>query len=583
MDEPALRHLVREVDAGRLSRRRFMGLMAGLGLPTSMAAAMVPSRRPALAATPGQLRIISWQGPTALNPFFSLGLKDLEACRIFYEPLLDRNADGELVPVLAAEVPSVETGDVSPDGLSARIRLKPNVVWHDGRPFTADDVIFNWEYASDRAAASSVPDFRNVQRMELLDARTLKVFFRQPTAAWDHPFRTLLIPRHVFGAYRGNRAREAPANLKPVGTGPYRCLAFQPGELLQAERNFKYHLTGQPVFSTLEVKGGGDAVSAARAVLQTGEFDYATNLQVEDDILKRLERQGKGTVRFAFGGTIEYMICNQTDPSVEVDGERSSVKTTHPVLTDVTVRRALSLLIDRAGIAEQIYGRAARPAGNFLNGPAMYDSRGVSWEFNPEKAAALLESHGWARGADGVRARGGRPLRLVLQTSANAPREKTAAIMKRAAERAGIALEIKSVPASVFFGSDPGNADTAAHFHADLQMYAAFRSTPDPTQLMESFVSWEVASKANRWQGANEARWRSDTYDRLFRRAEVELDPIKRAAIYIQMNDLLIQDAVVIPIVRRARVAASSRRLRRVELGPWGPELGNLGSWRYST
>ena len=113
-------------------------------------------------------------------------------------------------------------------------------------------------------------------------------------------------------------------------------------------------------------------------------------------------------------------------------------------------------------------------------------------------------------------------------------------------------------------------------------MYAAIRATPDPEAEMDRFVSWEIATKANKWHGANDARWRNEHYDRLFRRAEVELDPVKRAALFIQMNDVLIHEAVVIPIVRRARVAATSRTLRNVELGPWGPELGTLAGWRRS-
>jgi peptide/nickel transport system substrate-binding protein len=586
MDESTLRHLIAQVESGRLSRRRFMGTMAALGLPVSVAAAMLPFRRAVEAAgstvaPSGQLKLIWWQAPTVLNPYFASGLKDLDACRIFYEPLLERNPDGELVPVLATEVPTVENGGLAADGTWVRVRLKPRVVWHDGRLLTADDVVFNWEYAVDSATATvHSADYRGVERVEAVDARTVKVSFKKPTPGWYNPFRGLIIPRHRFAAYKGARAREAPENLKPVGTGPYRCLAFQPGDTIQAERNPLYHVAGQPSFLTLELKGGGDAVSAARSVLQTGEYDYASNLQVEDDVLTRLERRGKGAVRVAFGGTVEFIVFNLTDPSVEIAGERSHIRTNHPILANRAVRRALSLLVDRTTVAQQIYGRAARPTANYLNGPTRYDSKVTAWEFSPDKASALLNAQGWIPGADGIRLKNGRPLRLLCQTSANAPREKALAVFKGACVRAGVAIDIKTIPASVFFSSDPGNTDTAGHFHADLQMYAMFRETPEPESLMERFVSWEVASKANKWQGANEARWRNERYDQLFRRAEVELHPVRRAALFIEMNDLLVQEAAVIPIVRRARVAACAHTLRNVELGPWGPELANLVAWR---
>ena len=117
------------------------------------------------------------------------------------------------------------------------------------------------------------------------------------------------------------------------------------------------------------MKGGGDAVSAARAVLQTGEYDFAWNMQVEDEILKRLEEGGKGHVEIRIGGNIEHIQLNNTDPWTEVDGERSSLKTKHPFLTDPAVRQALSLLVDEASVQEYIYGRTGIATANFLNVP----------------------------------------------------------------------------------------------------------------------------------------------------------------------------------------------------------------------
>jgi peptide/nickel transport system substrate-binding protein len=92
-------------------------------------------------------------------------------------------------------------------------------------------------------------------------------------------------------------------------------------------------------------------------------------------------------------------------------------------------------------------------------------------------------------------------------------------------------VELKSVTASAYFSSDPANPDTVAHFHADVQMHAIFMGTPDPEGLMRQFISSEVASRANQWQRRNVTRFRSDEYDRLFHAAEVELDPVKRAAL----------------------------------------------------
>jgi peptide/nickel transport system substrate-binding protein len=335
----------------------------------------------------------------------------------------------------------------------------------------------------------------------------------------------------------------------------------------------------RPFFDAIEMKGGGDAVSAARAVLQTGEYDYAWNMQVEDDILRRLEQGGKGRVNLWPTGNPEHIQCNFSDPWKEVDGERASIKTSHPLLLDPAVRQALNLLVDRAAVQEQIYGRQGQTSANFLNAPSRFASRNTRWEFSVERAAQLLDQAGFTRGADGIRAKDGRRLRMVYQTSINAPRQKTQAIVKQAAARAGIELELKSVVASVFFSSDAANPDTYPHFYADLQMYNTTMGAPDPGYFMNQFTSWEVASKENKWQGRNVTRWRSEEYDRVYRAAEVELDPVKRAALFVKMNDLVIQNVVVIPVLWRNGVSASSAGLRGMDLTGWDSTLWRLAYW----
>ena len=326
------------------------------------------------------------------------------------------------------------------------------------------------------------------------------------------------------------------------------------------------------------MKGGGDAVSAARAVIQTAEFDYAWNMQVEDEILKRLEQGGKGRADIVAGGNIEHIQCNFTDPWKEVDGERSSVKTTHPVLADPAVRQALNLLVDRAAVQEQIYGRTGLATANFLNEPKKFASKATKWEFSIEKANQVLDAAGWKKGGDGIRAKDGKRLKFVYQTSINAPRQKTQAIVKQAAAKAGIDMELKSVTASVYFSSDVANPDTYSHFSTDIQMYTTTMTQPDPELFMNQFTSWEIASKDNKWQGRNITRWKSEEYDKLYKAAESELDPVKRAALFIKMNEMVIQQVVVIPVVFRPRVAAVSNRLH-VEQSGWDSDFWNLQNW----
>ena len=595
MDEHELRALIQEVKAGRLSRRAFVRTMFGLGLTAPMATQMLASAGIALAQpkgpafTPakrgggGPVKILLWQAPTLLNPHFAPGTKDQIASRVFYEPLCSYDPEGNLVPFLAAEIPSLQNGMVTKDGLSVTWRLKKNVAWQDGKPFTADDVIFNWEYVSDPATAATTSGvYKEIARIDKLDSHTVKIVFKNPTPFWSAPFcggTGMIIPKHVFEAFKGAKSREAPANLKPVGTGAYRFVDFKPADIVRAEINPGYHVANWPFFDTLEMKGGGDAASAARAVLQTGEYDYAWNMQVEDDILLRLEQSGKGRVNIWVTGGVEHIQCNSSDPWTEVDGERSSVKTSHPLLGDVAVRRALNLLVDRSAVQEQIYGRQGQTSANFLNAPSRFRSPNMRWEFSIEKANQILDGAGWKRGADGIRAKDGKKLKFVYQTSINAPRQKTQAIVKQACTKAGIDIEIKSVVASVFFGSDAANPDNYPHFYSDLQMYNVGLTAPDPSWFMRAFLSSEVATKANKWQGRNVTRWRNEEYDRLYEAADAELDPVKRAALFVRMNDLLIQNVVVIPVLWRNGVSASATWLRGMDLSGWETTFWRLPYW----
>jgi len=594
MDEHAIRELLAEVKRGRVSRRQFVRTMLAAGLTAPMAANLLTSagvahaqqRTSSTAPTRrgggGQVRMLYWAAPTLLNPHLAVAPKDFESSQLFYEPLADIDTEGNIVPVLAAETPTAANGGVARDGTSVVWRLKRGVTWHDGRPFTADDVIFTWQYAADSAtAATSAGSYQGIDRIERLDDHTVKLVFKRPTPYWADAFCSaagMVLPRHVFEPFRGGKSREAPANLKPVGTGPYRYVDFKPGDVLHAEINSAYHVQNRPYFDTVEMKGGGDPVSAARAVLQTGEYDYAWGVQMEHEILKRLEQSPKG--RFVIGRTanVEYIQLNQTDPWREVDGERASVKTAHPFLTDPTVRAAFALLVDRDSIQKDIWGRQADTTANFMNRPP-FVSPNTRWEFNVDKANAMLDAAGWKRGTDGIRVKDGIRLKVLFQGVNQPIRQKIQSIVKQAFVRAGVDCELKSVVGSVYFSSDPGNVDTESHFYADLELSGKILRQPDPQAFMRAFCSWEVAQKANKWSGSNLARWRNDEYDRLWRAAETELDPVKRAAQFIRMNDLVVQNVVVIPVIIRHATFAVTSWLRGFDFSPFSGPLWRLVYW----
>ncbi|MFN9193041.1 MAG: peptide ABC transporter substrate-binding protein [Pseudomonadota bacterium] len=591
MQERDLRAMIEEVREGRLPRRTFIRRMVGLGLTAPMASMMLMNE--GLAQTPtipykctrrgggGTLKLIYWQAPVHLNPHYAGGTKDQDASRIFYEPLGGWDTDGNLIPILAAEVPTRQNGGVAADGRSVTWKLKRGVKWHDGRDFTADDVVFTWQYAADPAAAmTTVGTYKDIKVVKV-DSHTVRVEFARPTPFWAEPFVGsvgLILPKHVFESFMGAKSRENPANLKAVGTGPYEVVDFKPGDTLRAKANANYHVANQPFFDALELKGGGDATSAARAVLQTTEFDLGWNLAVEDVILRNLEREGKGRMQFFAGSDVEFVSLNVTDPWNEVDGERASVKSKHPAFSDRAVREAMSLLIDRKGIGEQIYGRGAVVTSNFLNNPQRFRSPNTKFEFNIDKANQTLDAAGWRRGPDGIRAKGNVKLKFVYQTSVSGPRQKCQAVIKDACTKAGIDLELKSVVAAVFFGSDFANPDTYQKFWSDMQMYTTTMTQPDPQTFMEQFVTAEIAQKANKWASRNLVRWSNKEYDDASKAAQVELDPVKRAALFIRMNDLVVGDLHVIPLFARPRPYGMVNKLNPV-LSAWDNTTWALGYW----
>ena len=417
-----------------------------------------------------KLKMIYWQAPTILNPHLSTGFKDLEAGRITLEPLATFNKEGELLPILAQEIPSPENGGVAEDGLSVTWKLRQGIKWSDGEDFTAEDVVFTYEFITNPSVGSvNSGDYAIVKKVEAIDDYTVKVTFANVTPAWYSVFvggAGLILPAHLYGDYNGENARESPYNLRPIGTGPYQVKEFKPSDSVIYEPNPYYRDLEQLKFETIEIKGGGDATSAARAVLQTGEADFAYNLQVEAKVLDELAQGGEGRVITGFGALSERILLNYTDPNrATEEGEKASLKFPHPFLNDVKVRQALALASNKKVIAEQLYGVTGKVTDNFIVSPAEYASKENIGEYNPEKAAQLLDEAGWKdTNGDGIRDKNGVEMKIVFQTSVNPLRQKTQAVIKQSWQTLGLDVELKSVDASVFFSSDPSNNDTVERF-----------------------------------------------------------------------------------------------------------------------
>jgi len=533
-----------------------------------------------------KLTLIYWQPPTILNPHLSTGFKDSEASRITLEPLATFNKEGVLIPILAEEIPTIENGGIAEDGLSVTWKLRQDVRWSDGEKFTADDVVFTYEFITNPAVESPTKgDYAMVETMEAIDEYTVKVTFQNVTPPWYSVLvggGGMILPRHLYQPYNNKNAREAPYNSNPVGTGAYMVAEFEPDESVVFHPNPYYRYPQKQNFQRVKIKSGEDATAAARAVLETGEADFAHNLQVDKDLLKKMAQQGKGKLLVNFGSQSERILINFTDPNqVTSEGENSSLQFPHPFLSDTQVRQALALAVDKSAIADNLYGIMGQPTSNYLLAPPEFISDNNPLQFNLNKASQILDEAGWIDHNDnGIREKNGVEMRILFQTTLNPIRQQTQAIIKQNWQSLGVAVDLKTVDANKFFSSDTSEIDGVRRFSADVQMFTTGNISPDPTAYFKNYTCDNIPQKSNNWSRDNYSRYCNPEYDQMFQSVLTELDPQIRASTFKKLNDLLIQEAVVIPLIHRADVVGVANNLYGVELTPWDMKTWNIADWK---
>ena len=537
------------------------------------------------------LTLVYWQAPSTLNPYLSGGYKDRDAGAITLEPLAKYDPDGALVPALAAEIPTIQNGGISEDLASITWTLRDDLRWSDGSALTAHDVVFTWLYCTDEATGCTETDaFSDVARVEALDDLRVRITFH---AATPYPYIAFVgtavpvLSRAQFADCVGEAAAGCDAeNLAPLGSGPYRIVDFAPDQQAVFERNPHYH-GEEPYFDRVVLRGGGDPESAARAVLELGEADYAWNLQVDPGALAEMEAAGMGRVVSAFSGSVERIFLNQTNPDPALGQDRSEYlggANPHPFLTFAPIARAMSMAIDRGAIAEMLYGFAGEPTCNLIVGPPGYVSAANDdcLDQDIEGAVRLLDESGVLdTDGDGIREHGGVPLRVVFQTSTNDIRQRTQAMVRGWWKSIGIETELIDHDAAVFFGGDPATdgGRTLVRFFADVQMYTTGPGI-DPQRHLFSRTCGEIPERGGNWGGGNVARACNPEFDELAERLSHTPVGADRAALVMRMNDLLVQAHYEIPLVNRGSVSAHLTSLMGVRLNGWDSDLWNIAEWR---
>jgi peptide/nickel transport system substrate-binding protein len=561
---------------------KLRALLLGAIASTALAPAAFAER-----GSDGDVKIIYWQAPSILNPYLSGGTKDVESASLVIEPLGRYDETGALVPFLAEEIPTVGNGGVSADLTSITWKLKSGLLWSDGTPVTSADVKFTAEYCMHpEGGCAQASFFDGVTSVDAVDDLTIKVTFDQPKPNPYGPFmggQSPIIQMNQFKDCLGAKAPECTeANFNPIGTGPFVVTEFKPNDVISFKANDNYRDPSKPAFATLTFKGGGDATAAGRSVLETGEFDYAWNLQLAPEVIAAMEAKGKGVAIAGFGPLVERLEMNLTNPSPTLDADtRSTVAAPHPFLSDINVRKALSMAIDRSLLVEVGYGKAGDVTCDLVPAPDLYAAKNDYCDTQDIAGAnALLESAGWVKGADGIRAKDGVRISILYQTSTNAVRQDFQALIKQWWGEIGVETELRNLSASIFFGGDPGSPDTFQKFYADVEMYANTFNGTDPQQYLAAYRCGGEPKPASQWQGENINRFCDPAYDALIDKLAGTGDLAERGKIGIEMNNMLTKDSyTIVPLVHRGRVSAHAASLGGVILNVWDSELWNVADW----
>jgi len=546
--------------------------------------------------TDGTVTLLYWQPPSLVNVFLSGGTKEAHATSLVLEPLLRIAPDGSLVANLVKEVPTKENGLVAEDDTSITYNLLEGVLWADGTPFTADDVVFSYEYCSNPETGCAYADkFGGIESVEAVDPVTVKITFDSPRPFPYNAFvgqTSIVLQKAQFADCVGAAAQGcAEANTKPIGTGPYKVRDFVVNDTIVYEVNENYRVENQPHFAEVIITAAPDAVASARAVLETGEADYGWNLQVEAEILTAMEALGNGVVIKPTAGSMERILLNQVDSGPEA-GDMRGVWTPedhnpHPFLTDEVVREALWMALDPTLISTQFYGAAGAPTCNVLMAPAAaYSPNNDDCLVQDlEGAAALLEENGWVDSdGDGIREKDGVVLNVLYQTSTNSVRQKTQALIQQWWNEIGVGVELKNVDAAVYFGSDPASPDTYGKFWADVEMFTSSQASPDPEDVLSAYQCFlpngdiNISTESNAWAGSNIVRWCNEEYDAKFREFQT-LSGDARMAAAVELNDMIVASRTILPLVNRASVSAHINSLGGIDPNGWDSELWQIEDW----
>src|SRR5579884_4001579 len=546
--------------AAKLSRRR---LLAGAGAAAAGGALLAASSHStafaqAKAAPSGQVIVGLSQEPTVFNPLMPGIEVDQGVQWNLYSPLWGVDQNGDFFPVLAKEVPSVENGGVTADGLTWKVTLRDDVKWHDGQPFSADDVKFTHDLimnpkfrAASRVGHELVTDMTVVSPIELTwkMQKAFAPYFA--VLAW-----TFIVPKHILGAVADPNT--APFNQKPVGTGAFMWQERVPGDHITLKANPNYFGEG-PYLETIVFKYIPD-LTVLFTQFQTGTVDYTGIQGITADHYSQAKSLADRQVVVGPDGHIEGIWFNLGKPQFQ----------------EQAVREALYYGMDKETIVKEIYYGLQAPSESYLPKQSWaFDPTLPTHEYNPTKAKQLLDAAGWKPGSGGIREKNGVRLSFSNSTTAgNHVREQAQSYLQQTWKEIGVEMTIKNMPAAVVWGSYWINSQ-----YDTVMVGNDFMSGPDPDATIY-FDSQDIPAKGG--SGSNSMQYQNPKVDALLEQGARTVQREQRKPMYLQIQQMLRNDLPFLPIFQYATIEGL-----RAGLTGYTPNLNvlsncwNMNTWKW--
>ena len=518
--------------------RRLLLFVIGLLLAAGPAAAALRA--------PDELSIGVTQFPSTLNPVIDqMFVKDYVLGAV-QRPLVTYNADWKLECMLCTELPSFENGRAKKvdlgdgkTGVALTYTLLPDARWSDGTPVTTEDVAFSYKLGqTPQVGVADAESYRRVVKVDIQDEKTFTLTLDRIT--FDYPIAAAvpILPAHLEKAafanpaeYRFHTLYDTDPTNPGLYDGPYRVTEVVPGSHIILERN--PHWSGPEPYFRRVIIWTVENTAALEANLLAGGLDMvAGELGFSLDEALAFEKRHGGQFKILYKPGLSF--------------EHIDTNLANPILADLRVRQALLYGIDRRAISDEIFAGRDPVADSFVPplDPAFAHDL-PHYNYNPDKARALLDAAGWQLGADGIRHKDGKPLVLELATtSGNRTREMIEQVLQAQWRQIGIAVQIKNQPARVLIG------DTTTHHNFDMAMFA-WVGSPENVPRAE-LGSKQIPTAEDGWSGENFDGYANPDVDRLMDAIEVEIDPAKRYELWHELQTLYAEQLPALPLYFRA-------------------------------